>query len=219
MDHLEDENYPIKRPTFLTVLCILTFVGSGWALFTSAISYNSAEVTVAIYNDSLINRKTVINAETDSLKIENESEPGDTVEIIHKSPDSLMDSTKSESDIYADSVSNEIHPDTTAENFDMGKVFGEKMKKNIMDMISVEKMKQSAMGGFIAALFTLAGAISMWLLRKFGLYLYIIGIVIGIAIPFYIYGNNLLAIGLSGFGSFFGLVFIALYALNLKSMK
>lgn len=215
MDHLEEENYPIKRPTFLTVLCILTFVGSGWALFSSITSYNSAETTTAVFNDSLVARKTI---ERDTFNNENGRGSVDSVKIQQDSMDTLMDSTYGESPISGDSTST-VDTVTSEKEFEMGNILGEKMKKNIMDMISVEKIKKSAMGSFIAALFTLSGAISMWLLRRFGFYLYIIGIIIGIVVPFYIYGNNLLAIGISGFGSFFGLVFIALYALNLKPMK
>jgi hypothetical protein len=207
MEYPEDEKYPAKRPVFLTVLCILTFIGSGWALMSAVISYNSASSTVSIYHDSVINRKTIIKVDADTLKIENET-------------DSLMDSSKIHSDISsADSSSKEFRNDTKAEDFNMGKIFGEKMQENILDMISVEKLQKSAIGSFAAALFTLAGAIFMWFLKRSGFYLYIFGIIIGIVVPFYIYGDNLLAIGIGGFGSFFGLVFIALYALNLKSMK
>jgi len=57
------------------------------------------------------------------------------------------------------------------------------------------------------------------MLFKKGFYLYIIGVIIGLVIPFYLYGGNLIAVGISSVSGFFGLVFIALYALNLKSMK
>ena len=219
MDHLEEENYPIKRPTFLTVLCILTFVGSGWALFSAVTTYNTAKSTAAIFNDSLIMKKNVKTIEIDTLKIGNKDQFSDSTINNHDSTDSILDSSKNESSIYGGSSPKETYKDTTTEEMNMSGVFGDKMRKSIMDMITVEKMQHSAIGSFAAALFTLAGAISMWFLRRFGFYLYIIGIIIGIVVPFYIYGNNLLAIGLSAFGSFFGLVFIALYALNLKSMK
>lgn len=35
-----------KRPVFLTVLCILTFIGSGWGLISGGIQYFSAEKQV-----------------------------------------------------------------------------------------------------------------------------------------------------------------------------
>ena len=98
-------------------------------------------------------------------------------------------------------------------------LFGEKMMLSVSKMMTVENIQKSAMGAIIAAIFTLSGAILMWWLRRKGFYIYIAGILIGIIVPFYLYGNNLMAIGVSSFSSFFGLVFIALYALNIKSLR
>ncbi len=39
------------RPTFLTVLCVLTFIGSGMGIFNSFSSYSNAEMTVGITNE------------------------------------------------------------------------------------------------------------------------------------------------------------------------
>lgn len=43
-------NVPVKptRPTFLTVLCILTFIGSGWGIINSAMSYASANLAAGL---------------------------------------------------------------------------------------------------------------------------------------------------------------------------
>ena len=92
-------------------------------------------------------------------------------------------------------------------------------------MVSFSKMfteatiKKNAIGTIVSAIFTLIGAWMMWRLKRVGFYLYIGGVIIGIIVPFYLYGNNILAIGISAFSSFFGLVFIALYALNFKSFR
>lgn len=40
---LQDYERPASRPTFITVLCILTFIGSGWGLIAGGIQYFSAE--------------------------------------------------------------------------------------------------------------------------------------------------------------------------------
>jgi hypothetical protein len=40
---LQDYEAPAARPTFITVLCILTFIGSGWGLIGGAIQYFSAD--------------------------------------------------------------------------------------------------------------------------------------------------------------------------------
>ncbi|MGG9971679.1 hypothetical protein ACQ33O_07775 [Ferruginibacter sp. SUN002] len=50
---------PPKRPTFLTVLCILTFIGSGWGLINGITQYFTAESQVAAM--SLV--KENVNAE------------------------------------------------------------------------------------------------------------------------------------------------------------
>lgn len=216
MDHLDDENSPEKRPTFLTLLCILTFVGSGWALFSAVTAYNTADQTIGLFSDSIMNNKAMTRAKEDTLVIA----PKTDTFSMEQEPDSLKDSLAVNDTLEADEDNlNKNGVDTTSASYEMGRTLGKKFKDNVMDMLSVEKMKNSAIGSFIAALFTLAGAFFMWRLRKFGLFIYIIGIAIGIVVPFYIYGNNLLAVGLNGFSSFFGLVFIALYALNLKSMK
>jgi len=39
----QDYEVPAVRPTFITVLCILTFIGSGWGLIGGAIQYFSAD--------------------------------------------------------------------------------------------------------------------------------------------------------------------------------
>lgn len=216
MDHLEDENYPVKRPTFLTVLCILTFIGSGWAIFSSITAYNTAEQTIGVFTDSMNIDEEITRAKGDTLIMA----PKTDTFSIGQEPDSQTDSLAGNDSLeVGDDNLNENGVDTTSASYEMGRALGAKMKKNVMDMMSVDKLKNSAMGSFIAALFTIAGAFFMWRLRRFGFYLYIIGIVIGVIVPFYIYGNNLLAIGINGFSSFFGLIFIALYALNLKSMK
>lgn len=40
---LQEYERPALRPTFITVLCILTFIGSGWGLIGGAIQYFTAE--------------------------------------------------------------------------------------------------------------------------------------------------------------------------------
>jgi hypothetical protein len=41
-DALQDYERPDARPTFITVLCILTFIGSGWGLISESIRYFNA---------------------------------------------------------------------------------------------------------------------------------------------------------------------------------
>lgn len=41
------------RPTFLTVLCVLTFIGSAWGIFNGITSYTSADVASGIMGEQL----------------------------------------------------------------------------------------------------------------------------------------------------------------------
>jgi hypothetical protein len=166
------ESQPEKRPSFLTWLCILTFIGSGWSIISSIWTYTMAAKTNIIFQESVRMKK-----DSTSLK--------DTAEFKrreHRSP------------------------------------FEGKIKASLSKIVSTDNMRKAAIGNFIACLLTLAGGILMWNLKRTGFYIYILGVVFAIVIPFYLYGNDLIAVGATSFANFFGLVFIALYALNLKSM-
>lgn len=174
-ENFDEEMQPEKRNTFLTVLCILTFIGSGWAIITSVSSYFTAEATSKVFQENF--KKVPV--------------------------DSLA---------HADSTAKRKMEDSTAHKV------GFRIGKSMKSMMTVDNIHKKSIGDFIAALFTLGGALLMWFQRRKGFYLYIFGIVIGIALPFYLYGNDLITIGISSFGAFFGLLFIALYAINLKSL-
>jgi len=166
------ESQPEKRPSFLTWLCILTFIGSGWALISCVWTYNMAAKTNFIFQEK-------IRVKKDSTSLH------DTANIRRREKASALEG---------------------------------KIKTSLSKIVNAENMRKAAIGGFIASLLTLAGAILMWNLRRQGFYIYILGVIFGILVPFYLYGNDLIAVGATSFANFFGLVFIALYALNLKSM-
>ena len=170
----DEEEILIKRPTLLTVLCILTFIGSSYAILGSVYAYKQAHVLSASIHNAMEKNKV------DSLNMK------DSANNLNK---------RSES----------------------GKMRG--FMKGMEKVYDENNMRTKAIGDIIAALFTLGGAILMWRRQRAGYFIYILGILIGIAIPFYLYGNNLMAVGISSFGSFFGLIFIALYALNLSYFK
>ncbi len=205
---MEDYSYdremqPEKRNTFLTVLCVLTFIGSGWAIISSVVSYKFVDKRIALYSDS-----TKINSDRDTL-----TTVGSVV--VTKS----MDANNVDSTIDEDSSIDEIIMVDSANNKVEETPIEKKMKNSFKEIITRENIERRAIGDFIAALFTLLGAILMWKLKRNGFYIYIVGVIINIATPFYLYGNDFVAVGLSMFSGFFGLVFIALYALNFKSLK
>lgn len=169
-DSYDYETEPAKRPSFLTWLCILTFIGSGWAIISSIYTYTSAYK----YAD-LLSKK--------------EEPKRDTVHLNSSKPNNQNEG------------------------------MSEKVKASFSKILQKENMRELALGNLVASLFTLCGAILMWNLRKTGFYFYIFGVIISLIIPFFIFGNDLIAVGATSFNNFFGLIFIALYALNLKSMK
>ena len=165
------ETEPEKRPTFLTWLCILTFIGSGWAIVSDTGAYSTAHKTATMFSQNI---KVQINDST----IQN----GVTIKGNH--PPMRI-----------------------------------KMKASLSKIFKEDNIRKTAIGGLVAALLTLAGGLFMWKLKRTGFYLYVAGVVAGILVPFFVFGNDLMAIGASSFTNFFGLIFIALYAVNWKSLK
>jgi hypothetical protein len=168
------ENEAPSRSSFLTVLCVLTFIGSGWAILSSIWTFTTASKSAVIISQTS-HIQTDSTFKKDSIQIGNP----------HKT----------------------------------SKVFEGNIKVSLSKMFTKENLQKTAIGSFISALLTLLGALLMWRLNRRGFYLYIAGVLVGILSPLILYGHNLIAIGISSFSSFFGLLFIALYALNLKSMK
>lgn len=84
--------------------------------------------------------------------------------------------------------------------------------------ISVENMKNNALATGISCLLTLLGAILMWGLNKKGFYLYIIGSLISIFGPIFIF-QGFIGMAAGGFTAFFSVLFCVLYGLNLKHMS
>lgn len=173
LDEFEQE--PAVRPTLLTVLCILSFIGSSWAIATNIWAYTTAAQSAKMV--SYLGHRTTIDS------------------MSHK-----------------DSVMYKIGEKKKS-------AFGEKMMLSIGKMFTEDTIKKNAIGAIVSAVFTLIGAILMWKLFKVGFYLYIAGVLIGLLVPLYLYGNNIIAVGISAFSGFFGLVFIALYALNIRSFR
>ena len=67
------------RPQFLTILCVLTFIGSGWGIFNAISSYKNAEMAVGVGTEAM---ESVMD------KIEDEVESEEEANII----ESLMGS-------------------------------------------------------------------------------------------------------------------------------
>lgn len=66
-DILEPETFPPQRPVFLKVLCMLTFIGSGWGIINSAISYFNADSM----SNMMIEVKTKMNKDLEKDRSKN----------------------------------------------------------------------------------------------------------------------------------------------------
>lgn len=55
------------RPTFLTVLCVLTFIASSLGIYNAITSYTSAEMAVDVTKDAIDEAQDQIEAETEEI--------------------------------------------------------------------------------------------------------------------------------------------------------
>ena len=166
-DLLEPEFIAPQRPLFLKVLCILTFIGSGYAIINSAFTYFKANDIANIMVEA-----------TDKMNKEQKKE------------------RSAESKNIVANVTN-----------------------NLTEMTNPVNLRKAAIGSFITSILCLIGALLMWKLRRPGFYIYTLGTILSIIIPFYMFGSNLITNLSGGFMGFIGILFVIFYAMNLKSMK
>ena len=167
---IEDfEIIPPARPLFLKVLCMLTFIGSGYGIINSGITYFKANDISNIVTQV----KTKMN---EDLKRKNA-----------RNPDKV--------------------------------IFFNKIMNNASQMSTPENLRKNAIGNSITYALCLLGAVLMWHLRRVGFYIYTLGTVLSIILPFYMFGSNFLTNISAGFLGFIGLLFVIFYAMNIKSLK
>ena len=163
------EIIPQARPLFLKVLCILTFIGSGYGIINSAITYFKADEIANIFTQM----KTKMN---DDLKRKNARNP----EKVN---------------------------------------FFSKVMTNASEISTPENLRKTSIGNCITSILCLLGALLMWNLKRVGFYIYTLGTIISIILPFYMFGSNFLTNISAGFLGFVGILFVIFYAMNIKSLK
>lgn len=161
------ENVPQHRPVFLKVLCILTFIGSGYGIINSAVTYFKANEIAGMVAEA----KTKMYEDQKNVK----------------NPES--------------------------------KNMVSKIMNNMSVISTPENLRKTAIGNIITSVLCLLGAVLMWNLLRAGFYIYTLGTIIGIILPFYMFGNNFITNISAGFLSFIGILFVIFYAMNIKSMK
>lgn len=173
-----DDNFDFgyqERPKFLKVLCILTFIGSGFTIMQNVVAYFTADTTASTIN--------IVREKTD---------------------DSLRNTTQ--------------YHDSSHRRRQGPPVFVKQLMRGLK-IITPDVIRKSALINLFASGCCLLGALLMWNLKRTGYYLYLLGTVISIILPFYIYGNSFIGVFSAIFPIFFGVLFCVFYAMNFKSLK
>ena len=79
-----------------------------------------------------------------------------------------------------------------------------------------EEIRSLAIAQFVYSLLTLIGAILMFQLRRIGFWIYLLGVLTGLILPFILAGSDAF---LHTFGVFFSIIFAVLYGFNLRDMR
>ena len=157
-----------KRPTFLTVLCILTWVVATYYVLTVPFSY---------FFSSAVDQSTFQTMMNEAMSSMDEQDPA-----------------------------------------------AAEMVEGFMSAASETVSKQLENAGWIAltemitALLSAFGAFLMWKLRKTGFWIYMMAKIIGLLSIALFLGVNMLTVMAMSFVFFIGLIFVIMYAVNLKYM-
>ena len=154
--------HPHPRPILLTVLCVLTFIGSGFGLFGNLIAMFFAPFT-DLFEPSMLD---------------------DAFNHLGNNP-------------------------------------GDMIAKEALDLavLAIENFFAIVLSKFVLFALSLTGAILMFQMKKIGFYLYIAAQVGFLCVgPIFLGWNIFVSTGIL-FSGFFSILFIALYAINLKHMS
>ena len=158
---------PKKRPTFITVLCILSLIGSGgFGLLQPLYQYATFDKTYP-----------------------------EKVEQIEMGIEQMEDAGMDSGTFYDMAVN--------------GLIALEKTKENLAPMTATN---------VLFAIFSLIGIFLMFKLKKDGFYLYTVANLFWMLVPLYFIGPEI-GMMMLGFGAFITILFIILYAVNLKHME
>ena len=160
----EEQQNQFQRPTFLLVLCILTFIGSGWGTLSNLFSVFTAGLT----NSSM-------QMEHYSSMLNGMDQGGDSAVL---------------SDILSSSL-----------------------------QATFVHAKEIAVINLVLSVISLLGAILMFQLRRIGFYFYTAAQILMLFVLPYFAGFNFMVLAGMLFSAIFAVIFIVMYALNLKYMR
>ncbi len=152
-----------KRPTLLTVLCILSFIAGGWAIISGIMTL-------------------VATPDTSEVQLQME----EAMEGLEGMDDNPLAG-------FAQGMADQA-------------------------VLAAEVAKPMNMANIVIALISIFGVWQMWNLKRSGFYIYLLATVAGLAVPMIFLGGGMLALMAVGLGGFISLVFVILYAVNLKYM-
>lgn len=161
----EKQNSPV-RPTFLLVICILTFIGSGWSVLSNLFS---------IFTSGMMDS---------SLQMEQYSNMMGNIE------------------------------GSASSSFLTG------FLNSSMEVLqaTAAHAREIAVMQLVLSVISLLGAIMMFQLRRFGFYLYTAAQILALfVLPYFAGFSTLVVIGML-WSAFISLIFIILYAVNLRYM-
>jgi len=152
----------------LTILCVLTFIGSGILVLSGINNYREADLTSALVREQMQKSKKQMR-----------EGPGN--------PESLK--------------------------------IAERIVDRSLEATSPERVKRYSLATIFCNLATFFGALLMFRLRKAGFWLYLAGTLALVIAPFLIYGTaNMLSYSMALGMGMIGLIFLVLYARNLRYM-
>lgn len=161
----EKQNSPV-RPTFLLVICILTFIGSGWSVLSNLFSIFTSEMM-----DSSLQMEQYSNM---MGNIEGSASSSFLTGFLNSSMEVLQ--------------------------------------------ATAAHAREIAVMQLVLSVISLLGAIMMFQLRRFGFYLYTAAQILALfVLPYFAGFSTLVVIGML-WSAFISLIFIILYAVNLRYM-
>ena len=158
----EEQQNKLQRPTFLLVLCILTFIGSGWGTLSNLFSVFTAGLTDS--SMQMEHYSSMLNGDSAVLS-----------DILSSTMASLQATF--------------VHA------------------------------KEIAVINLVLSVISLLGAILMFQLRRIGFYFYTAAQILMLFVLPYFAGFNFMVLAGMLFSAIFAVIFIVMYALNLKYMR
>ena len=165
MKQLEQQNQ--KRPIFLMVLCILTFIGSGWNIISNLSS---------LFTIGLVENEQMVMQQFSSV---------------------------------SDEVQQSVYLNSWARFFESSIEWAK---------VTFEYRRSIAIIQLVLGLLSLLGAILMYQLRRIGFYFYVAAQILMLFVLPYFAGFTMIVLLIMGTSAFMALLFILLYAVNLKHL-